>query len=262
MTTAAGAAPAPSAPAGGGTVDPASVALFGRLAADWWSPGGHARLLHRLNPVRLAYLRDAAILRFGRDPRARRVLSGLAALDVGCGGGLVAEPLARMGARVVGLDASGEAIAVARAHAEASGLSIDYRAGEADALAEALPGAFDLVSAFEVIEHVADVPLFLGSLRRLLKPGGLLVFSTPNRTALSHAVMITAAERLLGLLPRGTHDWNQFLTPEELSDHLAAAGFEPGAMRGIGWRPGRGFHISEDLSVSIIGHAVARETRA
>ena len=240
---------------GASTVDPQNVALFGRLAGDWWAPDGAARLLHRVNPVRLSFLRAAAVSAFGRDPRALRALEGLDALDVGCGGGLVAEPLARMGAAVVGIDAAPAAVAAARAHAQGAGLRIDYREGTAEALAERMPESFDLVTAFEVIEHVADVGLFLRSLHRLLKPEGLLVFSTPSRTRLSRAVMITAAERILRILPRGTHDWTQFLTPQELEGHLAAAGFTGAAMRGISWRPGRGFHLSDDMSVSIIGSA-------
>lgn len=254
-------APADAA-AGAATVDRRNVALFSRLAAEWWDPEGSSRLLHRVNPVRLAYIREAAVSHLGRDPTARHALEGLAALDVGCGGGLVAEPLARMGAAVVGLDASGEAIAVARDHAREAGLEIDYRQGEAASLAAAMPHRFDLLTCLEVIEHVADVPLFLESLHRLLKPGGLIVFSTPNRTGLSHAVMITGAERLLRVLPVGAHDWNQFLTPEELSGHLDAAGFAVREMRGLSWRPGRGFHISEDMRINYIGHAVAREGEA
>jgi len=248
-----------AASATGATVDRANVALFGGLAESWWDPEGPSRLLHRINPVRLAFVREAALAHFGRAGEARRALAGLAALDVGCGGGLVAEPLARMGAAVVGLDASEEAIAVAREHARLSGLSIDYRAGEADALAAAMPHAFDLVTCFEVVEHVADVPLFLGALHRLMKPGGLLVYSTPNRTALSHAVMITAAERLLRTLPAGTHDWNRFLTPGELAGHLQRAGFAVGPVRGLSWRPGRGFHLSDELSVNYLGTATAGE---
>jgi 2-polyprenyl-6-hydroxyphenyl methylase/3-demethylubiquinone-9 3-methyltransferase len=245
--------------AGGGTVDRRNVALFSTLADEWWDPEGSSRLLHRINPARLGYIRDAAIAHFGRDRKDRRALSGLKALDVGCGGGLVAEPLARMGAEVVGLDASGEAVAVARDHAREAGLAIDYRQGEADALAAAMPHAFDLLTCLEVVEHVIDVPLFLQSLHRLLKPGGLLVFSTPNRTGLSHAVMITGAERIMRLLPAGAHDWQQFLTPEELGGHLEAAGFELRDMKGLSWRPGKGFHMSEDMRINYIVHALARE---
>ncbi len=245
--------------ASGRTVDRANVALFGTLAAGWWDPEGPSRLLHRINPVRLSFLRARAAAHFGRPASRRHALVGLAALDVGCGGGLVSEPLARMGARVVGLDASGEAIAVARDHARLAGLSIDYREGEAETLAETMPHAFDLLTCFEVIEHVADVPLFLGALHRLLKPGGLLVFSTPNRTGLSHAVMITGAERLLRALPRGAHDWSRFLTPAELARHLERAGFDLGPIEGLSWRPGRGFHLSDDLRVNYFGSAVARE---
>jgi 2-polyprenyl-6-hydroxyphenyl methylase/3-demethylubiquinone-9 3-methyltransferase len=246
-------------PRPGGTVDADNVALFAGLAADWWDPDGSSRLLHRINPVRLAYVREHAVAHFSLDPGARRALNGLRALDIGCGGGLVAEPLARMGAEVVGCDASAEAIAVARAHARDQRLAIDYRQGEASELAAQMASAFDLITCFEVIEHVTDVGLFLGQLHGLLRPGGLLVFSTPNRTGLSHAVMITGAERILRMLPVGAHDWQQFLTPDELSGQLRAAGFTPRGMRGLSWRPGRGFHLSDDMSVNYLGHAIAGE---
>jgi 2-polyprenyl-6-hydroxyphenyl methylase/3-demethylubiquinone-9 3-methyltransferase len=241
-----------------GTADPGNVALFGHLAADWWDPDGSSRLLHRINPVRLAYLRDQVTRHASRDARQRHLLSGIRVLDVGCGGGLVAEPLARMGADVTAIDSGEAQIAVAREHAAAQGLAIDYRAIEVTELADASPGCFDLVTCFEVIEHVTDVPAFLAALHRLLKTGGLLLFSTPNRTAASWAVLIAGAERIARLIPRGGHDWNRFLTPGELTAALAAAGFDVRQTDGLSWSPMRGFHISRDLSVNYIGAAVAR----
>lgn len=239
-----------------GTADAANVALFDGLAADWWDPDGASRLLHRVNPVRMAFIRDTAIGHFGRDRQARRVLAGLRAVDVGCGAGLVAEPLARMGADVTGLDAGTQTIAAARAHAAGQGLTIDYRTGEVADLAAECPGAFDLVTCLEVVEHVADVPAFLRAVRGLLAPGGMLVFSTPNRTLLSWAVMIGAAERVLKVIPDGGHEWRQFITPDELTQMLAVAALRVERMSGIGWRPGSGFMLGEDRRVNYIGVAV------
>lgn len=236
--------------------DPANVALFGRLAADWWDPDGGSRLLHRINPVRLGYLRDAALRHWSLDPRARRPLAGRAALDVGCGAGLVAEPLARMGAATTAIDAAPQSIAVAQAHATAQGLAIDYRVQDVVELADDRPGAFDLVTMFEVIEHVTDVPRFLHAVARLLKPDGLLLFSTPNRTPLSYAVMIVGAEKLAGAIPEGGHDWKRFLTPEELTADLVAAGLRVTDTRGLNWSPGAGFALSADRRINYIGSAV------
>lgn len=238
------------------TQDSANVALFDGLAQSWWDPDGPSRLLHRINPVRMAFVRDSAIARFGLDPKTRRPLAGRVALDVGCGAGLVAEPLARMGAAVTAIDAGEDTIAVARAHAEAQGLAIRYRTAEVTAFAADHAGHFDLVTCLEVIEHVLDVPAFLAALRTLLKPDGLMVFSTPNRTPLSWAVMIGAAENLLGLIPKGGHDWKQFLTPDELTRKLAAAGLRVDQLRGLSWTPAKGFHLSDDLQINYIGTAV------
>lgn len=238
------------------TADAGNIALFGTLAADWWDPDGSSRLLHRINPARMSFIRDAAARHFHREPRARKPLEGLAALDVGCGGGLVAEPLARMGARTVGIDAGEQVITVAREHAEAQGLSIDYRAGDVVELARNFPRQFDLVTCLEVVEHVADRPAFLAALHDLLKPGGLLIFSTPNRTPASYAVLIVGAERIARLIPDGGHSWQQFIKPDELSTELQAVGFEVGDMRGLSWSPFKGFHISGDCSVNYIGTAI------
>lgn len=238
-----------------GTVDPANVALFAGLARDWWDPDGPNRLLHRINPARMAHVRDVAAAHFGRDARRRRPFEGLSALDVGCGGGLVAEPLARMGAAVTAIDAATESVEVARAHAAAMGLSIDYRAGEVAALEGLAP--VDLLTCLEVVEHVADVPAFLAALRRRVKPGGLLVFSSPNRTMASLAVVKIGAEYVARAIPKGGHDWRQFLTPAELSGKLEAAGFRVEAIRGFGWSPATGFRVTDDSSITYIGHAVA-----
>jgi len=238
------------------SIDPREVALFGGLAETWWDPKGSSRLLHAINPVRLAYIRARALEHFARDDRARSPFGGLRALDVGCGGGLLCEPLARLGFAVTGLDAAPENAAVARAHAAAMGLGIDYRAGSAEALAAEAPGAFDLVTCLEVVEHVADVDSFLGALKRLVAPGGLLVFSTPNRTPQSYAVLIVGAERVLRNIPEGAHDWDKFLTPGELAAALADAGLAVTGTAGLTYAVSRGFVLSDDRSVNYIGTAV------
>lgn len=237
------------------TADPDNIALFGTLAADWWNPEGSSRLLHRVNPVRLGFIRDALVAHFGLDPRNRRTLVGLAGLDIGCGGGLVAEPLARMGASMTGLDMGEDVIAVARAHAAGQGLAIDYRTGEAATLAAERPAEYDFITCLEVVEHVSDVEAFLASIRTLLKPGGLLVFSTPNRTPLSWAVLIAGAEKITRLIPDGGHDWRQFLTPDELTRKLAAAGLVVERLEGLSWSPLTGFTIGPDTRVNYIGTA-------
>ncbi len=233
-----------------------NVALFAELARDWWDPDGSSKLLHRVNPARLGYIRAAAVAHFHLDAKSRRVLTGLSALDVGCGGGLVAEPLARMGATVSGIDAGEDVIAIAREHARLQGLAIDYRAGDVTALARAMPASFDIVTCMEVVEHVADVPAFLAALRGLLKPGGLLLFSTPNRTPQSWAVLIAGAERIAKLIPQGGHEWKQFITPDELTQKLAMAGLRVTDIQGLSWSPFKGFHICDDTGINYIGTAV------
>ena len=230
------------------TIRPEEAAHFGALAADWWDPKGSSAMLHRLNPVRLAYIREAIDLHWGGDVRARHPLAGKTALDVGCGAGLLCEPLARLGAEVTGVDAAAENIGAARAHAQAGGLDIAYHAGE---LAQLPASTFDLVTAMEVIEHVADKGAFVHQLQERLADGGLMVISTPNRTARSKLLLVEGAERL-GMVPRGTHHWQDFVTPEELRELLAAAGLEMSEPRGIAFSPMRGLELSGDLSLNYI----------
>ena len=229
------------------TTNPAEAAFFGGLAADWWDPKGSSAMLHRINPLRLSYIRDAAVLRWSLDPRARAVLAGKRALDVGCGAGLVTEPLARMGASVTGIDAAPENIAVATLHAGA--LGVEYRCISVEALA-AEGARFDLITCLEVVEHVADRAAFLAALRALLTDDGLLVISTPNRTPLSYATLIVGAEQVLRSIPRGAHDWSKFVQPGELASELALAGFETIDTSGMTWRPGTGFVLGRDASVN------------
>jgi 2-polyprenyl-6-hydroxyphenyl methylase / 3-demethylubiquinone-9 3-methyltransferase len=228
-----------------GTVDAREAAHFGAMAADWWDPRGSSAMLHRLNPPRLAYLRAQVDAHWGGDPASFRPLAGRRALDVGCGAGLLAEPLARLGAQVTGIDAAPENVAVAQAHAAAGGLAIDYRAGGIEAVAGE---RFDLVTSLEVVEHVADRPAFVAGLADALAPGGLLVLSTPNRTPLSRLAMITLAEGT-GAIPRGTHRWDLFLTPDELAALLRDAGLVVTHLQGLAFSPARGFHLSESTAL-------------
>jgi 2-polyprenyl-6-hydroxyphenyl methylase/3-demethylubiquinone-9 3-methyltransferase len=221
------------------------AAHFGRMAAEWWDPKGSSAMLHRLNPVRLRYLRDQVDAHWGTEPTLRRPLEGRRALDVGCGAGLLAEPLARLGAAVTGIDAAPESIAVAQAHAATSGLAIDYRAGGIEAVAGE---RFDLVTCLEVIEHVAEPRAFAAGLAAALAPGGLLILSTPNRTPLSRLGLITVGEGA-GLIPRGTHDWSRFITPDELTAHLRAATLEVVDVTGLSLDPAKGFILSASTSL-------------
>jgi 2-polyprenyl-6-hydroxyphenyl methylase/3-demethylubiquinone-9 3-methyltransferase len=230
------------------TIRASEAAHFGALAADWWDPAGRSRMLHRLNPVRLAFIREAVDLHWGGDVESVGPLAGRTALDVGCGAGLLCEPLARLGASVTGVDAAAENIAVAQAHAAAAGLAIEYRHGELSSLGLA---TFDLVTCLEVIEHVAVKPALVAQLAAHLAPDGLLVMSTPNRTAASRLLLVGAAEAV-GAIPRGTHDWSDFVAPDELRALLAAEGLAMGEPRGIAWSPAQGLHLSADLSLDYI----------
>jgi 2-polyprenyl-6-hydroxyphenyl methylase/3-demethylubiquinone-9 3-methyltransferase len=228
-----------------GTIDPKEAAHFGRMAADWWDPNGSSAMLHKLNPVRLAYIRDRIDQHWGLDECDLKPLAGRRAADVGCGAGLLAEPLARLGAEVTGVDAAPENIAAAREHALGQGLAIDYKVGSVEALA---PGGYDLVASLEVVEHVADPRAFVQGLAAALKPDGLLILSTPNRTALSRLLLILVGEGT-GRIPRGTHDWEKFLPPEELIALVKDAGLEVEDCHGLAWGPARGFHLSDDKSL-------------
>lgn len=232
----------------GTTIRPEEAEHFGNLAHDWWDPKGPMASLHQVNPLRLRFIRDAVDAHWNIDSDARLPLAGKRVVDAGCGAGLICEPLTRLGADVTGVDASAENIGVARAHAKGAGLDIDYLAGELGSLNL---DRFDLVISLEVIEHVADKPAFIASLAARLKPDGLLIMSTPNRTAASKLLLVEAAERV-GFVPRGTHDWNDFVTPDELRDLLEEAGLKMDEPRGISWRPGKGMHLSDDLSLNYI----------
>jgi len=228
-----------------GTIDPAEAAFFGKLAADWWDPKGSSAMLHRLNPARLQYLRARVDEAWDLDPRARHPLGGKRALDVGCGAGLLSEPLARLGAAVTGLDAAAENIAAARLHAEGQGLAIDYRAGGIESLGDE---RFDLVVSMEVVEHVTDPAAFIAGLAGALAEDGLLVLSTPNRTPLSKLALITIGEGF-GMVPKGTHDHAKFLTPDELGALVEAAGLEVIDTTGLTFDPRTGFTLSSKLAL-------------
>jgi 2-polyprenyl-6-hydroxyphenyl methylase/3-demethylubiquinone-9 3-methyltransferase len=230
---------------------PEEAERFGKLAADWWDPAGASAMLHKLNPVRLKYVRDQIDRHWQVDECSRRPLEGKTALDVGCGAGLLAEPLARLGAKVIGIDAAPEVIAVARAHAGRQGLDIDYRVGAVEELA----GQFDLVTSLEVIEHVADPAQFLKALAARLAPGGLLILSTPNATGWSKLLMITLGEGL-GQIPKGTHDFEKFIPPARMKALLADAGLQCLDLEGIAWSPTRGLHLSDDVRLNYLVSAV------
>ena len=223
------------------------AAHFGGLGADWWDPNGASAMLHKLNPVRLAYIRDMIDMHWQADEHGFRPLEGKNALDVGCGAGLLAEPLARMGAKVTAVDAAPELIEVAKAHAAGQGLAIDYRA----VAVEELECKFDLVTSMEVIEHVADPQDFIAALAARLAPGGLMILSTPNKTAWSKLLTITLAEGF-GQIPKGTHDFDKFIDPDHMRGLLAKAGMEVVDVEGIAVSLTRGLHLSEDTSLNYL----------
>jgi 2-polyprenyl-6-hydroxyphenyl methylase/3-demethylubiquinone-9 3-methyltransferase len=227
------------------------VRQFAAQAGEWWNPKGSEAMLHKLNPVRLKYIRDQIDQHWQTDECSRTPLAGKTALDVGCGAGLLAEPLARLGATVTGLDASPELIAVAREHARAGGIEINYRAGE---LAE-LEGRFDLVTCMEVIEHVADPASFVRMLAERLAPGGLLIMSTPNPTGWSRLLLITIGEGI-GRIPRGTHDFDKFISPDRIKVMMGNVGLTCLDVQGLAWSLTRGLHLSDDLRLNYLVSAV------
>ena len=231
-----------------GTIKAEEAEHFGRLASEWWDPNGSSAMLHKLGPVRLSYIRERIDTHFNTDPQGFRPLAGKSALDVGCGAGLLCEPLARLGADVTGIDAAPENIEAARAHALQTGLAIDYRAGDFTTMDL---GRFDFVSALEVIEHVAEPRAFLTGLAECLAPDGLAILSTPNRTLMSRVIMVEAAERL-GRIPRGTHHWDQFITPDELEEMAEDCGLVVTDRRGIEFSPGKGLQIGDDLGLNYL----------
>ncbi len=249
--------PEPEAPAGA-SLDPADVARFAALAEEWWDPDGPFAPLHAMNPLRVGYARDRIAEAQGRDVGGPRCLAGLDVADIACGGGLSSEPMARLGAQVTAIDAAAEGIAIARLHGEQHGLDIDYRAMTAEALA-AEGRQFDAVIAFEIVEHVADVDSFLGSLVRLARPGAPIVMSTLNRTVRSLALGIVAAEYVLGLVPRGTHSWRQFRKPRELAAGFRRHGARVVDVRGMVFDPlKRTWRASNrDLAINYLLTAVA-----
>jgi 2-polyprenyl-6-hydroxyphenyl methylase/3-demethylubiquinone-9 3-methyltransferase len=235
------------------TIDDDEIAKFSAIAEEWWDPTGKFAPLHRINPLRLNYIREHAIDHFKLDDASLTPLEGLKLIDIGCGGGLVSEPLAKMGAQVTGIDGSEKNIKTASVHAQQRGVDVDYRATQAETLAEA-GEQFDIVLALEVIEHVADVPLFLDAIQRLLKPGGLMIVTTLNRTLKSYAFAIVGAEYVLRWLPHGTHDWKKFLKPHEIVQPLEAKNMRLKQMRGMVLNPlRREWQLSErDFDVNYL----------
>jgi 2-polyprenyl-6-hydroxyphenyl methylase/3-demethylubiquinone-9 3-methyltransferase len=237
------------------SIDPAEIARFSAMADEWWDPQGKFRPLHALNPCRLQFIRDRLAGHFGRAALEPAPLAGLRLLDIGCGGGLISEPMARLGATVVGLDASDRNIAVARLHAEQMGLAIDYRCAAAEDLAAA-GEAFDVVLALEIIEHVADLASFVAACTRLVRPGGAAVFSTLNRTPQSYLLGIVGAEYVLRWLPVGTHQWGRFVRPSELAAALRPHGLTITAMDGMSYQPiQQRWRLTKDLSVNYLAFA-------
>ena len=241
------------------SVDPREVERFARMAAKWWDPRGPMAPLHKLNPLRVGYIRDRAAERFGRDVKLMGCLKGLRILDIGCGAGILSEPLARLGAELVGIDPAAENIEAARLHASESGIAVDYRATTAETLAEA-GERFDVVLAMEVVEHVVDVPAFVATCAGMVKPGGLLVMATLNRTLKSFALAIVGAEYILRWLPRGTHQWDKFVKPDELEAAIEDAGLNVIGERGVIYNPlADRWQLSSDMDVNYM-LAAARDS--
>lgn len=241
------------------SINPAEVAKFEAMAAEWWDPNGKFKPLHQMNPCRLDYITNQIATEFDRDLKGAAPFSGLRLLDIGCGGGLLSEPMARLGASVMGADAAPRNIPVAQLHAEQSGLSIDYRVSTAEDLADA-GERFDVVLNMEVVEHVADPQAYLTACKTLLKPGGLMICSTLNRNAKSFAMAIVGAEWVMRWLPKGTHDWAKFITPDELYTLIRGAGLEPVDRKGMVFNPlGWTWSLSaQDLSCNYVTASVRR----
>jgi 2-polyprenyl-6-hydroxyphenyl methylase/3-demethylubiquinone-9 3-methyltransferase len=240
---------------GSTTLDPAEVDRFARNAAEWWDASGKFRTLHLIGPARLTFLRDALIGHFGRPPGGARPLAGLTVLDIGCGGGLVCEPLCRLGAQVTGIDPAPDNVEAARVHAEGQGLAIDYRAARVEDLA-AEGALFDAVACLEVIEHVPDPGTFLKTCTGLVRPGGLMLLSTINRTVKAYFLAIVGAEYVLRWLPVGTHQWERFVTPDELGRHLEAAGLATPTLQGLVYSPlDDAWSLSADTDVNYFAAA-------
>jgi 2-polyprenyl-6-hydroxyphenyl methylase/3-demethylubiquinone-9 3-methyltransferase len=238
-----------SGESGRSTVDPAEVARFSKLADEWWDPKGKMAPLHRINPLRLQFIRDAACRKFERNPRSLNCLQGLRILDIGCGAGLLCEPFTRLGAQVIGVDPSETNIAAARLHADRNHLMIDYRAATIETMDTR--ERFDIVLAMEVVEHVADLDLFMDRCAGLMRANGLMTVSTLNRTIKSFALAIVGAEYVLRWLPRGTHQWNKFLKPEELAAHLQRNGLDIVEQTGVVFSPfADRWSLSPDLNVN------------
>ena len=235
------------------TVDQSEIAKFTAMAEDWWNPNGKLKPLHQLNETRLKFIHDETCRHFDRDSASLSPFEGLSVMDVGCGGGLISEPMARLGARVTAIDAAAANIEVARLHAKDSGLAIDYRCSAAEDEAKA-GQQYDVVLALEIVEHVADVEAFLASVGQLVRPGGALFLSTLNRTAKAFAMAIVGAEYLLRWLPRGTHDWRRFLKPSELARELRPNALDVTALNGLIYNPlTDGWHLdAHDVSVNYI----------
>lgn len=247
------------------SVDPAEIEKFRAMADEWWSPTGKFAPLHKFNPVRLGHIRDCVVQHFDLDADARRPLQGLRLLDAGCGGGLVAEPMARLGASVTGIDAGDANIKAASVHAETNGVEIDYRVGTVEGLIAAGEPEFDIVLALEVVEHVADPARFLADCASLVRPGGLLIMATLNRTAKAFALAIVGAEHILRWLPPGTHEWSRFVTPTEAASALTGAGLTTAKPQGVSFNPlSQTWSLSGDTSVNymLTAHRPAKDLRS